>query len=48
MVTTNQTGPPVRGDDFFDREKFLPELWLRINDGETFSCSHRGEWASHQ
>ena len=32
-MPTNQTGPPVRGGDFYDRETFIPQLWERISDG---------------
>jgi hypothetical protein len=32
-MPTNQTGPPVKGDDFFGRKAFLRQLWERIKEG---------------
>ena len=32
-MPTNQTGPPVRGGDFYDCETFIPQLWERISEG---------------
>ena len=32
-MLTNQTGPPVKGEDFYGREPFLLQLWERITEG---------------
>ena len=30
---TNQTGKPVKGNDFYDRDDFIQRLWERIEEG---------------